>query len=144
MFTLNTEQWLPKPLPDVFAFFSNPLNLQAITPPTLDFHIVKAPAKLEAGSLINYRLRLRGIQFRWQSEITVWEPPHRFVDVQRRGPYRSWHHEHTFREQSGGTLSKDIVQYEVLGGKWVQRLFVARELERIFNYRRDRLLEIFG
>jgi ligand-binding SRPBCC domain-containing protein len=144
MFTLKTEQWVPKPLPDVFAFFANPQNLRAITPPKLDFRIVKAPAMLQAGSLIDYRLRVRGIQFSWQSEISVWEPTRRFVDIQRRGPYRSWSHEHTFQEQAGGTLTKDSVEYNVLGGQWVQRLFVARELEKIFNYRRDRLREIFG
>ena len=144
MFTLQTEQWVSKPLKEVFAFFSNPQNLRAITPPKLDFHIVEAPAELKAGSLIEYRLRVRGIPFRWQSEISVWEPPYRFIDVQRRGPYRSWSHEHTFHEQSGGTLTKDAVQYDVLGGRWIQGLFVAGELEKIFNYRRARMLEIFG
>src|SRR5581483_8440971 len=115
-----------------------------ITPPALDFQIVEAPAELKTGSLIDYKVRIRGIPLRWQSEITVWEPPHRFVDSQRRGPYRVWRHEHTFEEQSGGTLTKDCVEYDVWGGRLIQRLFVARDLERIFNYRRERLREFFS
>lgn len=96
------------------------------------------------GTIIDYRLRWHGIPLRWQSEITVWEPPHRFVDEQRRGPYRFWRHEHTFSESSGGTVVGDLVEYAVWGGPPVARLFVAPDLERIFSYRHERLKALFG
>jgi len=99
---------------------------------------------MNPGALIDYRLRLRGIPIRWQSEITAWEPPHRFVDEQRRGPYRQWIHEHTFVEQEGGTLARDRVQYAVPGGSLVNYLFVARDLKRVFAFREETLLGIFG
>jgi ligand-binding SRPBCC domain-containing protein len=98
---------------------------------------------MHVGQRIDYRLRVRGVPIRWQSEITAWEPPHRFVDEQRRGPYRAWIHEHTFEAQDGGTLARDLVQYAVLGGALVNRLFVARDVERIFAFRSEMLREIF-
>jgi hypothetical protein len=145
MFTLQTEQWLPKAIAEVFPFFANAHNLQTITPPWLDFEVLTpAPLEMKPGARIDYRLKIRGVPVRWQSEITVWEPPHRFVDEQRRGPYRVWHHEHTFRAQDGGTLATDTVHYDVWGGRWIQRWLVAPDVEKIFAYRRDRLREIFG
>ena len=93
--------------------------------------------------MIDYRLRLWGIPIRWQSEITEWEPPHRFVDEQRRGPYRRWIHEHTFVERDGGTLACDRLQYSVLGGSLADYLFVARDLKRVFAFRQETLRRIF-
>lgn len=145
MFTLKTEQWLPKPVEEIFPFFSNALNLQQITPPWLDFQVLTpSPIEMKPGARIDYRLKIRGIPIRWQSEITVWEPPAQFVDVQRRGPYRHWHHQHIFHPADGGTLATDVVHYDVWGGRLVQHWLVAPDLERIFNYRRDRLREIFA
>ena len=141
IFTLTNELWLPHPPDEVFSFFADASNLERLTPPSLRFQILtQLPIKMEVGALIDYRIRLRGVPMRWQSEITVWEPPYRFVDEQRRGPYRLWVHEHVFTPQKGtaqdsGTLAKDIVKYGVLGGSIVQRLFIASELERIFEYR---------
>jgi len=89
-------------------------------------------------------LRLRGIPLRWQSEITVWEPPRRFVDRQTRGPYSLWVHEHIFKEQDGGTLIGDRVEYAVPGGRLAQKLLVAPDLERIFKYRHQVLQELFS
>lgn len=99
---------------------------------------------MKEGTQIEYRLKLRGVPIQWQSEITVWEPPHRFVDEQRRGPYRLWVHEHTFPEQDDGALVGDRVRYAVPGGALVNRFLVAPHLDRIFAYRHRKLVEIFG
>ena len=144
-FTLTNELWLPQPPAEVFPFFADAANLERLTPPSLHFRILTPPPiEMAVGTLIDYRIRLRGIPMRWQSEITEWEPPHRFVDEQRRGPYRQWIHEHTFTPQDGGTLAVDIVQYAVLGGVTIQRLFVAPELRRIFDYRNATLENYFS
>ena len=144
-FTLTNELWLPQQPQDVFPFFADAFNLERLTPPSLGFQVLTPPPiEMKVGTLIDYRVRLRGIPMRWQSEITEWEPPHRFVDEQRRGPYRMWIHEHTFTSQDGGTMAKDTVRYAVLGGAIVQRLFVASELKRIFQYRNAALKDHFS
>ena len=141
IFTLTNELWLPQPPEEVFPFFADASNLERLTPPSLRFRILTPqPIQMAVGALIDYRIRLRAIPMRWQSEITVWEPPHRFADEQRRGPYRLWVHEHTFTSQDGGTLARDVVRYAVFGGAIVQRLFVASELRRIFDYRNAALI----
>jgi ligand-binding SRPBCC domain-containing protein len=99
---------------------------------------------MRVGPLIDYRIRLHGTPLRWRSEITTWEPPLRFTDEQRRGPYRLWIHQHLFRADGEGTIAEDKVEYAVLGGSLVKRFFVAPDLERIFAYRRQKLSEIFG
>lgn len=96
------------------------------------------------GTRIDYRLRLRGVPVRWQSEITGWEPMRRFVDEQRRGPYRRWIHLHEFGEIGGVTVMRDHVRYAVPGGSLVRRLFVAPDLEKIWDYRARRLRELFA
>ena len=144
-FTLTNEIWLPQPPAEVFPFFADASNLERLTPPSLRFRVLTPPPiEMAVGTLIDYRIRLRGIPMRWQSEITEWQPPYRFVDEQRRGPYRQWIHEHTFTAQDGGTLAVDIVQYAVLGGVTIQRLFVAPELRRIFDYRNATLENYFS
>jgi hypothetical protein len=87
---------------------------------------------------------LHGFPIRWRTEITAWDPPHRFIDVQLRGPYTLWHHAHTFEERDGGTLCLDHVRYRPRGGALVNWLFVRRDVERIFQYRQQRMLELFG
>src|SRR5229473_256824 len=100
----QTEQWLPKPLDEVFAFFASAANLQILTPDWVGCSILTPePIELRRGARIDYRLRLHGVPVRWQTEITAWEPPHRFVDEQRRGPYRVWVHEHLFDARADGT-----------------------------------------
>ena len=142
---LRSSIWLPRPLEVVFDFFADARNLEVLTPPWLRFQIVTPePIAMRPGARIAYRLKLHGIPLRWDSEIAVWEPPYRFVDVQRRGPYRRWVHEHTFEEQGGGTLVSDHVRYAVLGGALVERLFVRPDVEKIFAYRREKLIETFG
>ena len=143
-FQLEKEIWLPRSLDEIFSYFSDAFNLEQLIPPWLRFEVLTPmPIPMKAGTLIDYRLRLRGIPLRWQSEITLWEPPHRFVDEQRRGPYRLWHHEHAFAEKDGGTQVVDRVQYATPGGSLVQRFFVQPDLERIFTYRHQQLQRIF-
>lgn len=144
-FTLTSEQWLPRPLTEVFAFFADAGNLDALTPSWLRFEILTPrPIEMRVGARIDYRLRLRGLPIRWQSEITTWQPPHRFVDEQRRGPYRLWHHTHTFAERDGGTVVGDVVRYDVPGGVLANAMFVKRDLEKIFSYRQKKLTETFS
>lgn len=146
--TLETEVVLPCPVKDVFAFFSDPMNLQTITPPWLHFQILNVPKEpLTRGSLIEYRIRWRWVPLRWLTEISEWEPPFRFVDSQRKGPYRQWIHLHTFEERDGGTLMRDRVEYAIPG--WVvepllHRFVVRPDLRRIFDYRKETMLAQFG
>jgi len=116
------------------------MNLEKITPPWLQFHVVTpTPIRMAAGTVIDYQLKIRGIPVRWRSEITVWDPPERFVDEQVHGPYRRWIHEHRFREDGNGTRCEDHVQDAPLGGALIHRLFVQRDIRKIFAYRAERL-----
>jgi ligand-binding SRPBCC domain-containing protein len=145
LYRLQCRQHLPAPREEVFAFFANAHALEEITPPWLRFHVLTpAPIEMRAGTLIDYRLKLHGIPIGWRSEISVWEPPHRFVDEMRRGPYRSWHHLHTFTAADGGTLVEDVVDYGVPGGALIHRWLVGRDLRRIFEFRREKLATIFA
>lgn len=140
----STELWLPRPRTEVFPFFGDARNLQAITPDWLDFEVVTpGTITMRPGAIIEYRLKVRGLRLRWQTEITVWEPPERFVDVQRRGPYRQWIHQHTFAEQNGGTLCGDQVDYAVPGGRLVNWLWVRHDVRRIFQFRQRKLQALF-
>ena len=125
---------------EVFAFFADAANLQRITPDSLRFEIRSPqPIAMRSGATIHYQLSLFGLKFRWCTLIESFEPESRFVDVQTMGPYRSWRHTHTFSDAPGGTLVRDHVEYEVpLGplGELANRLFVARQLRRIFDFRR--------
>jgi ligand-binding SRPBCC domain-containing protein len=135
---------LPCPRDEVFSFFADATNLEAITPPWLRFGILSPlPITMQAGVLIDYRLRLHGWPIRWRTRISVWEPPFCFVDEQLRGPYRLWVHRHTFEETNDGTLCSDVVRYAVPGGGLINALFVRREVEKIFAYRTRALLERF-
>ena len=149
VYELRTRIRLPRSRGEVFAFFADAANLQALTPPWLHFQILTpSPIDMRPGALIEYRLKLHGIPIRWRTRITVWEPPRRFVDQQLKGPYRLWDHEHTFAEDPadpiGATLAADRVRYAVLGGALVNRLLVQKDVERIFTFRHQKLREIFG
>jgi ligand-binding SRPBCC domain-containing protein len=145
---LQREQLVTRRIEDVFGFFCDAHNLEQITPPWMRFHVVTpGPIELRAGAIIDYRLRWRGIQLRWTSEIAEWEPPRRFVDVQRRGPYSQWQHTHEFLSADGGTLMRDQVRYALpLGmlGWLAHRQMVRRNLEAIFAYRAQRVAELLG
>lgn len=141
----HSKVWLPCALDEVFEFFSNAGNLQELTPPWVQFQILTPlPIAMHAGQLIDYKIRIHGIPIRWRTEITHWEPGVRFVDVQRRGPYRLWEHEHRFQAERDGTLMTDHVRYAVYGGALIHTLFVKRDVERIFAYRSDRMKALFG
>ena len=129
---------VPRPRPAVFAFFADAGNLQRITPPQLDFRIVTPqPIAMQPGARIDYRLQLFGVPFGWRTEITAWEPPCRFVDLQRAGPYRLWEHTHHFAETAAGTRIDDVVRYQLplapLGE--LAHLVVRWQLNYIFRYR---------
>ena len=143
-FVLRTHLFLPRKLGRVFPFFADARNLEKITPPWLHFEILSPlPASMRNGATIDYRLRLHGWPLHWQSEITAWDPPRRFVDEQRRGPYRAWIHEHTFRECDGGCEMEDYVKYAVSGGMLIHALFVKNDVMRIFQFRARTLRTVF-
>lgn len=138
---LVREQFVPRPIEDVFEPFSRAENLQALTPPWLHFRIVTdLPIEMREGALIEYRLRFHGVPVRWRTEIEVWEPPHRFVDLALKSPFSLWHHTHTFEPVEGGTLARDRVRYRVGFGPFgeaAHAMLVGRDLERIFEFRRE-------
>jgi ligand-binding SRPBCC domain-containing protein len=135
-FTLVREQILPGTPEQVFPFFADAANLEAITPPWLRFRIVTpGPIEMREGALIDYRLRLRGVPIRWRTRIDEWEPGVRFVDRQLSGPYKLWHHTHEFAPTAdGGTLMRDTVRFEVPFARLAMPL-VSRDLKRIFDHR---------
>jgi ligand-binding SRPBCC domain-containing protein len=145
LFTLDTRLVIPLPRESLFPFFADAGNLESITPPWLHFQILTPlPIEMRTGTIIEYRLQLHGIGLRWLTEITSWEPPCRFTDEQRQGPYRKWIHEHIFTERNGACEMQDFVQYSAPGGWLVDRLFVKRNVRRIFEYRAHKLLGIFA
>jgi ligand-binding SRPBCC domain-containing protein len=144
VFTLRREQILDGTPDAVFPFFADARNLEAITPPILRFEVVTpGEIPMRVGTLIQYRLTLRGIGVSWLTSIQEWDPPHRFVDVQVRGPYALWHHTHEFAPAPGGgdrTLMTDTVRYAIpFGplGEVAARAFVHRDVQAIFDFRRE-------
>lgn len=139
-YLLTTRTSLPLDAARVFAFFSDAGRLDQVTPPWLHFRVeTPLPISMGPGTRIDYRLRLHGVPIRWQTEITEWDPPQRFVDEQRRGPYRWWHHTHVFTPADDGTEVQDIVDYEPRGGPIVHALLVGPDLRRIFRFRHTAL-----
>jgi ligand-binding SRPBCC domain-containing protein len=139
---LEREQRVELSRERAFEFYGDAHNLEAITPPWLGFEVTTpGPIEMGPGTGIEYRLKLHGVPVRWRTRIEVWEPPTRFVDVQVSGPYALWEHTHEFEPATGGTvLIRDRVRYALpLGplGELAHRLFVRRDVERIFDYRRE-------
>ena len=131
-FTFQTELWLPRPRTEVFHFFAEARNLENITPPWLKFEVLTpAPIEMRPGTLIDYRIRVHGLPISWRTEITEWQPPHHFVDVQLRGPYTLWHHTHTFEERDGGTLCLDHVRYPDFRNRRGKRVFSVRWMRQV-------------
>ena len=149
---LHTTTVLPLPRADVFAFFADAQNLERITPPELAFEITTpTPIDIREGTLIDYRLGLFGVRFSWRTEIVTWEPSYRFTDQQLRGPYRLWHHTHTFVEVAGAdgrpaTQMDDLVLWELPLWPAGELAYpaVRLQLERIFRYRQKRIYELLG
>lgn len=145
---LETTTIINKPLDEVFAFFSKAENLNELTPPDLQFEILTpSPIPMFSGTLIDYKIKLGGIPFKWKTRISVWNPPYQFVDEQLKGPYVRWHHTHTFKSlDDGRTEMTDRVEF--LSPGWlleplVNALFVQKRVEAIFNFREKKLHEIF-
>ncbi|HVX93690.1 MAG TPA: SRPBCC family protein [Polyangia bacterium] len=147
-YVLEREQFVPRRRPEVFAFFADAANLERLTPPTLRFSILTPePIEMRPGTVIDYRLSLLGVPFRWRTLIETFEPEARFVDVQESGPYKLWRHTHTFEDAPGGTLIRDRVEYELpFGplGHLARAIFVQRQLAYIFDYRREAIGGHFG
>jgi ligand-binding SRPBCC domain-containing protein len=143
VFTLRRSQVLPGTPEEVFPFFAQARNLEAITPPWLGFEVVTPDeVEMRVGTLIQYRLTLHGLAINWLTSIQAWEPGVRFVDQQVRGPYALWHHTHEFEAapDGGGTLMKDTVRYAIgwgFAGEIAARAFVHRDVARIFDFRRE-------
>jgi ligand-binding SRPBCC domain-containing protein len=138
---LSRTQLAGKPIQDVFAFFSDASNLEALTPPFLHFRILTPmPIEMRAGAQLDYQLSLFGVPVRWRTRITDWQPGKRFVDEQESGPYALWRHMHEFEARGTSTLVRDVVDYsEPLGpvGTVAHVVLVRRTLDRIFDFRRD-------
>ncbi|MGP0566019.1 MULTISPECIES: TIGR01777 family oxidoreductase [unclassified Nitrospina] len=145
---MRMEQWVPKPIDTIFEFYSDAKNLEILTPPFLNFSVTgQSTREMEEGTRINYRLKLYGIPFRWQSIIMDWSPNNRFSDIQVVGPYWLWHHTHDFIEQDGGTLIRDRAIYRVpmwTPGDLFIYPIVRRDLEKIFSFRWKKTCDLFG
>jgi len=158
VFSFTRVQKIPGEPDKVWSFFADPAKLPLITPPYMQFRVLSAAARshIYPGQLIEYKLRpLPWFQVYWMTEITHVHGGHfthdneapYFVDEQRRGPYRLWHHQHHFKSISDGVEMTDIVHYEIpfgLIGKWANTLFVGRELDGLFRYRQEQIERIFG
>ena len=145
---LRQKQWVPRPIDEVWSFFSTEKNLERITPPWLNFHVDRmSTPKIETSTEIVYSLKIRGVPARWVTRIDEWAPPHRFVDIQLKGPYDHWWHLHTFEPLAGGTLMTDLVKFRVpLGflGRLFAGPFVRRDVEEVFSYRTKVIRDLFG
>ena len=148
-YIFESRVWLPASREEVFEFFSKAGNLQRLTPSWLNFEILTPlPMKICQGSIIDYKLKLFSMPIRWKTEISVWEPSHRFVDSQLKGPYKTWIHTHRFENiNGGGTMMTDHIEYMPHGwliAPLVNRLFVKRNVRRIFSFRKQEILRIFS
>lgn len=144
---LETETFLPAPIEEVFSFFAGAENLGRITPPELAFRILTpTPIFMQEGTIIDYRLRLFGVPFRWRTRITQWQPNDLFVDEQVQGPYAKWTHRHAFSASADGTHMTDRVEYRLplLPAGAIALPLVRRQLDRIFRYRAGAIQRLLG
>jgi len=145
-YTIQRRQWVPRPLDEVFDFFSKAENLGRLTPPFLQFQITRSPTLMQVGARIEYKLRVHGVPVRWLTDIEKWAPPHEFVDVQRKGPYKLWHHTHRFWSENSGTWIEDTVRYALPFGvlcRIVNALLVQRDVQQIFDFRQKAIQALF-
>jgi ligand-binding SRPBCC domain-containing protein len=146
-YTLRQEQWISRPIEEVFSFFSNAQNLETITPSWIGFKIISmSTPEIVAGTQIRYRLKLHGIPIHWRTEILHWNPPYSFTDIEREGPYKLWHHTHRFIAHGKRTQMLDCVRYSLpFGplGRLVHTLKVGDDVKKIFAYRRSAIDSYF-
>lgn len=147
--TLHREQYIPAPVETIWAYFCDPRNLNTLTPPDMNFAILKGGGDaMYEGQIIEYRVEfLRGVRSLWLTEIAHVREGEYFVDEQRMGPYRFWYHEHFFVSERGGTRMTDQVTYAIpfgMLGDLLNAVWISRRLENIFNYRRQKIIELFG
>lgn len=143
-YCLTSSLLVAEPRDQVFAFFADAFQLETLTPPWLHFTVrTPQPIEMTEGAFIDYKLRLHGLPIRWRSKISQWQPSSRFVDEQVRGPYRYWHHLHTFEDHPDGTRVVDTVHYAMPLGWIMHPLLVRRDLTRIFEYRQTQLSSLF-
>lgn len=147
-FETLSEQWVPAKPKDIWPFFSDETNLEALTPEFLKFKVKsKSTPEIGEGTLIDYSLSLNGIPFSWRTRIEEWTPEQKFVDTQLSGPYSLWHHTHEFVPMAGGTLLRDRVRYRVPFG-WLGAMAsgwkVHKDVATIFEFRRKKIAERFG
>lgn len=144
---LTREAVIDASIQEVFDFFSDAGNLERITPPSLRFRILTPrPIRMRRGVLIDYELKICGMRVRWRTEITVWDPPHAFVDTQQRGPYRRWIHRHEFEPvDAHSTRMRDRVRYQLPFRPFGEIAYpiVALQLRRIFEHRQQTIQELF-
>jgi ligand-binding SRPBCC domain-containing protein len=140
-------QYIDSPVEEVFKFFSDEKNLETLTPDSLNFHIVsKSTPHIEAGTLINYKLKIHGVPANWQTEIIDWQPNKQFIDIQKKGPYSLWHHVHRFRKMGEGTYMEDQVSYKLpmgLIGRLTAGAIVEKDVSKIFLFRRSQIKKLF-
>ena len=140
------DQFVPLAPGQVFPFFSRAQNLEALTPPWLNFRIISQGAdEVRQGSLIDYRLKIHGVPVRWRTLISHWQDNESFVDEQLKGPYAKWHHRHSFVPVAGGSLLRDEITYRVPGSIFGALLlggWIRSDVSKIFAYRQSRILEL--
>ena len=149
LYKLESTQLINASLDDCWNFFSSPKNLKVITPDYMGFEIIDGVADtMYAGQLIQYYVRpVKGIPLKWVTEITQVRDKEFFIDEQRFGPYRLWHHQHFFKEVENGVEMRDIVHYALplgLLGRLARRLFIKKQLRTIFDYRYQKVNELFN
>jgi len=147
-FILDHKQWIPASTHQVWDFFSSEKNLEKLTPAFLKFRVDSmSTASIEENSLISYRLKIHGLPVKWRSKIINYDPENSFQDIQLSGPYRTWNHTHRFMELGEGTLIQDFVKYKIplgaIGGLFANT-FVKNDIEKIFQYRRKKVSDIFS
>ncbi len=139
---------IKRPREEVFEFFADASNLEQITPPELNFHILTPlPIEMRTGTLIDYQLRLYGFPMKWRTEITLWQPPEVFVDTQLKGPYQKWVHRHTFTEIEGRQTQIDdevIFRLPLEPLSLLDLPLIRRQLDYIFDYRQKKVAELLG
>jgi ligand-binding SRPBCC domain-containing protein len=146
---LKRTQLIPADVETIWRFFSSPKNLAVITPPYMNFRITSPPEHaIYEGQIITYKVSpILGVPLFWMTEIQEVEHHKKFVDIQKKGPYKLWHHEHTFEQQGNAVLMTDNVHYELpfgILGDAAHKLFVKKQLEEIFDYRNKKIIEVYG